>query len=79
MKKMILPLSMVALLGITSCKKDYVCYCSEIGTGTKVEMNRVDPSPISPINNVIEKRDIEKSCKNNPDPATYSGCELVQE
>lgn len=81
MKKIILPLFMIAAFMLTSCrKKTYVCYCTEQSSGQKTEMDRFKTSPIRPINNMVEKDDFKASCEALTTTGTYGRtCGVVKE
>lgn len=54
MKKILL-LAVVAVVAMTSCKKDYTCEC--------LDTDRTDPMDLSYTYKKVKKKDAEKSCE----------------
>ncbi|MCC6181148.1 MAG: hypothetical protein IT237_04880 [Bacteroidia bacterium] len=60
MKKLAIALSIFIVLLFSSCKKDYVCVCTERATGEKNYGDHFKAGPYS-------KKVYEKSCEANDD------------
>ena len=60
MNKYIFILSVFIALALTSCKKDYMCVCTNSNTGTVSEGDHFKA-------NLITKKAAEESCKANND------------
>ena len=60
MKQNILTASILILVIATSCKKDYICVCTEKQTGEKSYGDHFKAGPIT-------KKAAEESCKANDD------------
>ena len=71
MKKFIFPISIVLAFLTSSCKKDYVCVCTEKATGAKSYGDTFKAGPLT-------KKAAEKSCESNNDvySNTLEGCHL---
>lgn len=76
MKKIILPFFVIALL-ISSCKKEYVCQCTD-ASGQKSNHSYYKPG-LRVARNYIQKRDLKKSCENLNASGAYGTCEVVKE
>lgn len=79
MKKILLLFFVIAAFMLTSCRKTHVCYCTEISSGQKVQVGAYKPRLLSPINNIVENRDLKKSCENHNANGVYTNCEVVKE
>ena len=63
MKKSILVLSILIALTSSSCKKDYVCVCTEKSTGAQSNGDNFRAGPLT-------KKAAEESCEANNDIAS---------
>lgn len=79
MKKILCLFFIITAFTLTSCKKSYVCYCTEISSGQKVQVSAYKPRLLSPLNNIVEKRDLKKSCEDQNSNGIYTNCAVVKE
>ncbi len=79
MKKTATLLLLIAGFMLTSCKKHYVCYCTVVSTGQKIQAMTYKPTPLNPVRSIIDKRDFKKNCADESSSGGVTDCSVVKE